>query len=64
MHTIGRFVPGLAALGSYQRSWLTPDLVAGITVWAILVPQALGYASLAGLPTVVGLYAALGALLL
>lgn len=64
MQAIGRFVPGLAALGSYQRSWLTPDLVAGITVWAILVPQALGYASLAGLPTVVGLYAALGALLL
>ena len=52
---IGRFLPGLAALGSYQRSWLTPDLVAGVTVWAILVPQALGYASLAGLPTVVGL---------
>jgi SulP family sulfate permease len=64
MQTIGRFVPGLAALGSYQRSWLTPDLIAGVTVWAILVPQALGYASLAGLPTVVGLYAALGALLL
>jgi len=64
MSTIGRFVPGLAALGSYQRSWLTPDLVAGVTVWAILVPQALGYASLAGLPTVVGLYAALGAMLL
>ena len=64
MSRIGRFVPGLAALGSYQRGWLTPDLVAGITVWAILVPQALGYAALAGLPTVLGLYAALGALLL
>jgi len=64
MSTIGRFLPGLAALGSYQRDWLTPDLVAGVTVWAILVPQALGYAALAGLPTVLGLYAALGALLL
>ena len=64
MSTLGRFVPGLAALGSYQRGWLTPDLIAGVTVWAILVPQALGYASLAGLPTVLGLYAALGALLL
>jgi SulP family sulfate permease len=62
--TIGRFVPGLATLASYQRSWLTPDLIAGVTVWAVLVPQGLGYASLAGLPTVVGLYAALGAMLL
>ena len=51
-------------LGSYRRSWLAPDLVAGVTVWAVLVPQALGYASLAGLPTVFGLYAALGAMLL
>jgi SulP family sulfate permease len=64
MTTIGRFVPGLAALGSYQRGWLAPDLIAGVTVWAVLVPQGLGYASLAGMPTVVGLYAALGAMLL
>ena len=64
MSTLGRFVPGLAAIAGYQRSWLTPDLIAGITVWAVLVPQGLGYASLAGLPTVVGLYAALGAMLL
>ena len=64
MSTLGRFVPGLATLASYQRSWLTPDLVAGVTVWAILVPQGLGYAALAGMPTVFGLYAALGAMLL
>ena len=64
MSTLGRFVPGLAAVAGYQRGWLTPDLIAGVTVWAVLVPQGLGYASLAGLPTVVGLYAALGAMLL
>ncbi|MFV2062708.1 MAG: hypothetical protein ACC726_04240 [Chloroflexota bacterium] len=42
---IGRVVPGVAALRSYQRGWFTPDLLAGVTVWAILVPQAMGYAS-------------------
>ena len=40
------------------------DLVAGLTVWAILVPQALAYATIAGVSPVVGLYAAPGALLL
>lgn len=64
MTTLGRLVPGLAALAAYQRSWLAPDIIAGVTVWAVLVPQGLGYASLAGMPTVVGLYAALGAMLL
>ena len=64
MSSLGRFLPGVAALAGYQRGWLAPDLIAGVTVWAVLVPQGLGYASLAGLPTVVGLYAALGAMLL
>ena len=53
-----------ASLRGYQRSWLQSDLVAGLTVWAILVPQALAYASIAGVSPVVGLYAAPGALLL
>ena len=60
----GRFAPGLAILGSYRGSWFRPDFLAGLTVWAMLVPQALGYSSLAGMPTVNGLYAAIGALLL
>ena len=64
MERLTRAVPGLAMLGSYQRGWLAPDLIAGVTLWAVLVPQALGYATLAGLPAVAGLYAALGALLL
>ena len=64
MDLIRRAVPGLAALRSYDRGWITPDLLAGVTVWAVLVPQAMGYASLAGLPAVYGLYTSLGALLL
>ena len=59
-----RFAPGVAALGDYQRSWFRSDLLAGVTVWAMLVPRAVGYSSLAGMPTVNGLYAALGAMLI
>jgi sulfate permease, SulP family len=47
----------------YQRRWLGGDIVAGLTVWAVLVPEALAYASIAGVSPVVGLYAAPGALL-
>ena len=44
--------------------WLSGDLIAGLTVWAVLVPEALAYATIAGVPPVVGLYAAPGALIL
>lgn len=52
------------SLAGYQRRWLTPDLIAGLTVWAVLVPEALAYATIAGVSPVVGLYAAPPALLL
>jgi SulP family sulfate permease len=48
------------SLVGYQRRWLRGDIVAGLTVWAVLVPEALAYA---GVSPVVGLYAALAALL-
>ena len=53
-----------ASLRGYDPRWLRGDLIAGLTVWAILVPQALAYASIANVSPVVGLYAAPGALLL
>src|SRR6188472_2338415 len=56
-----RFFPSLQG---YERGWLRGDLIAGLTLWAILVPQALAYASIAGVSPVIGLYAAPGALLL
>src|SRR5688500_7063174 len=52
------------SLRGYDRSWLRGDLVAGLTVWAVLIPESLAYASIAGVSPVVGLYAAPGALLL
>ena len=48
------------SLTGYQRSWLSGDLVAGLTVWAVLVPEALAYAGIAGVSPVVGLYAGAG----
>jgi sulfate permease, SulP family len=54
-------IPAIALLRTYERSWLRPDGLAAITVWALLVPQALAYAQLAQVDPVVGLYAAMGA---
>ena len=59
---LARVVPGLAMLRGYQRSWLRADLVAGLVLAAILVPQGMAYAELAGLPTVTGLYTTIACL--
>src|SRR3954463_4822114 len=48
--------PGLANLRSYQVRWLRKDIVAGLALTALLVPQGMAYAELAGLPPVTGLY--------
>src|ERR1700745_2679093 len=57
-------LPVFTSLRGYQAGWLRGDVIAGLTVWAVLVPEALAYASIAGAPPVVGLYAAPGALLM
>ena len=43
-------------LRHYDRAWLPADVVAGLTVWALMVPQALAYAGIAGVPVQNGLY--------
>src|SRR3954447_23372826 len=58
---IARFVPIVGWLPRYQRPDLTPDLLAGLAVWAVLVPQAVAYAALAGAPPQAGLFTALAA---
>lgn len=54
--------PGLAQFRNYERAWLRGDLTAGVTVAAYLVPQVMAYSTLAGLPPVVGLWAAMAPL--
>src|SRR5438270_4160449 len=51
-----RSLPGLRAIASYQASWLRRDVVAGIVLTTLLVPQGMAYAELAGLPAITGLY--------
>jgi len=45
-------------LGGYDKTWLRPDLVAGLTTAAVVIPKAMAYATVAGLPVEVGLYTA------
>ena len=47
----------------YERSWLSRDAIASVSIWALLVPQALAYSSIAGVPVQYGLYTAFAALL-
>ncbi len=51
-------VPLIGQLRSYDRAWLRGDLIAGVTVAALIVPKNLGYAGIAGIPLQNGLYAA------
>ena len=53
-----RLLPILGQLRSYDRSWLRGDVIAGVTVAALIVPKNLGYAGIAGIPLQNGLYAA------
>ena len=57
------FFPILSWLPKYNKSWLQPDTIAALTVWALLVPEAMAYAGIAGMPPEYGLYAAPLALL-
>jgi MFS superfamily sulfate permease-like transporter len=50
------WLPGLQAVRSYRREWLAKDVIAGIVLTTLLVPQGMAYAELAGLPPITGLY--------
>ena len=57
------WLPGLQAVSSYQRRWLGRDVVAGVVLTTLLVPQGMAYAELAGLPPITGLYTSIMCLL-
>ena len=60
---VERWVPGVRLVRGYQRRWLAPDLIAGVVLAAMLVPQGMAYAELAGLPAVTGLYTTVACLI-
>jgi len=56
--TFKSFFPIVKWLPKYQASWIRFDLIAALTVWALVVPEAMAYAGIAGMPPEYGLYAA------
>jgi len=61
---VRRYVPILAWLPAYDRSWLSFDVIAGLTLWGLVVPEAMAYAGIAGLPPQAGLYTLVASLLI
>lgn len=49
---------------SYEKGWLRPDVIAGLTTAAVVIPKAMAYATIAGLPVQVGLYTAFSPILI
>ena len=58
-----KYVPILSWLPNYNRAWLNADVIAGLTLFGLVVPEAMAYAGIAGLPPQAGLYTLLAALL-
>ena len=57
MRAPSEYLPGLRWLQGYSRDTFASDLISGITIAAMLIPQSMGYALVAGLPIEYGLYA-------
>jgi len=53
---VQRLLPVLGWLPGYRRDWLLPDVLAGLAVWAVMVPESMAYAGIVGVPPIMGLY--------
>jgi SulP family sulfate permease len=51
-----RLLPILGWLPFYRREWLLPDILAGLAVWAVMVPEGMAYSGIVGVPPITGLY--------
>src|SRR5512139_637109 len=56
--SLSRYLPIIAWLPSYQKAWLRTDLIAGLTIVALLIPEGMAYAQIAGVPPEAAFYAA------
>jgi sulfate permease, SulP family len=61
--TAHRLLPILDWIGDYRRNWLMPDFLAGIALWAVMVPESMAYSGIVGVPPIMGLYTIVPALL-
>jgi len=56
MKTIRQLLPVLDWLPAYRRAWLMPDVLGGLALWAVMVPEGMAYSGIVGVPPIVGLY--------
>jgi SulP family sulfate permease len=64
LNDLTRLVPIISWLPHYNRTWLSFDIIAGLTLWGLVVPEAMAYAGIAGLPPQAGLYTLVASLLI
>src|SRR6476620_5199299 len=63
LSTARRLIPALDRINAYRREWLLPDVLAGVALWAVMVPEGMAYAGIVGVPPIMGLYTIVPALL-
>jgi len=57
------WLPALGWLQTYRRDWLLPDVLAGLALWAVMVPEGMAYSGIVGVPPIMGLYTTIPPLL-
>ena len=58
-----RLLPALSWISAYQHDWLLPDILAGLALWAVMVPEGMAYSGIVGVPPIMGLYTTIPPLL-
>jgi len=53
---LARYVSFFGSIRPYDRAWLSRDVIAGVTLAALAIPEVMGYTKIAGMPVVTGLY--------
>jgi MFS superfamily sulfate permease-like transporter len=51
-----RLLPVLDWAPAYRREWFVAEFLAGLAIWAVMVPESMAYAGIVGVPPIMGLY--------